>query len=138
MSLFLLRYYCMDPVRPTMTVYLRQFIVHQILEIMVQVTLKLTSRKKLTRYGSCFSLAHTIHKNWISSFSVGLANTSPHRRISFYREKIHQISRSKWSDITVRLRCQQIKVVWSVHFLYCIVEYVRAIEMYMCMTVVGK
>lgn len=43
----------------------------------------LTSRKKLTRYGSCFSFAHTIQRNWISSFSVGVARTSPHSLINF-------------------------------------------------------
>lgn len=43
----------------------------------------LTSRKKLTRYGSCFNFAHTIQRNWISSFSVGVARTSPHSLINF-------------------------------------------------------
>ena len=37
-----------------------------------------TSRKKLTRYGSDLILAHTVHRNSISSFSVGAAFTSPH------------------------------------------------------------
>lgn len=37
----------------------------------------LTSIKKLTRYGSVLTIAHTVHKNWISSFSDGPAFTSP-------------------------------------------------------------
>lgn len=52
-----------------------------------QLSNKLTSRKKSTRYGSCFSFAQTIHRNWISSFSVGAARTSPQSRISFWSRK---------------------------------------------------
>lgn len=34
--------------------------------------------KKLTRYGVDLINEHTVHKNWISSDSVGAAWTSPH------------------------------------------------------------
>lgn len=50
-----------------------------------EINLKLTSRKKLTRYGSALILAHTVHKNWISSISVGPALTSPHVLINLWK-----------------------------------------------------
>lgn len=47
-----------------------------------------TSKKKLTRYGSDLILAHTVHRNSISSFSVGAAFTSPQDFISLYNQEI--------------------------------------------------
>lgn len=67
--------------RCELVIYYAQKMCHQC--ITPSALKKLTSRKKLMRYGSCFSLAQTIQRNWISSFSVGAARTSPHSRISF-------------------------------------------------------